>query len=173
MSIGEELLFFLSNSPGNYSRLRERMLRRVGPGFDDLGEGSKIKEDKVFDNSLRVALSRLKKQGLVENKDGLWKITVFGKNKFGKSKFSKKYARVENKQKKSDRKIIIAFDIPEARRKDRNWLRIELVTLGFKKMQQSVWLGPAPLPPEFIEFLKVAKITPFLKFFEVKETDII
>ena len=170
MSIPDELLFWLSNSPGNYSRLHERMLQHVSPDFKSQSNFKK-KEDQVSDNCLRATLSRLKNRGLIENQGGLWKITALGQTKLGKSRFFKKYSAV--KQAKPDRKIIIAFDIPETRKKDRNWLRIELVTLGFKKLQQSVWVGPAPLPKEFVEFLKVAKIAPFLKFFEVKEADII
>lgn len=172
MSIAEELLLFLSTNPGNYRRLRERMLQRVSPRLDGKTRQKK-NEVKISDNCLSVTLSRLKDRGLIKNQAGLWQITNYGKEKISKSKFFKKYALEKPPRIKSDRKIIIAFDIPEARRKDRNWLRIELVTMGFKKIQQSVWLGPTPLPPEFVEFLKVAKITPFLKFFEIKETDIV
>ncbi len=69
--------------------------------------------------------------------------------------------------------MIIAFDIPESKRKSRYQLRIELVSLGFKMLQKSVWLGPAPLPKEILEHLKNMDILPHLKFFEVKEKDIV
>ncbi len=39
-------------------------------------------------------------------------------------------------------------------------------------LHQSMWLGP-PLPPYFIEFLGGKNILGYLKFFEVKEVDIV
>jgi len=74
---------------------------------------------------------------------------------------------------KNIRQMIIAFDIPEEKRKNRYWLRVELVSLGFKMLQKSVWLGPAPLPKELLDHLKNIDILPYLKFFEVKKSDIV
>lgn len=172
MSIGDELLMFLSNHPGNYRELRERMLSRVGPsGYEEYLSHKRNKE--ISDSCLRSTLSRLKKNGLIENKkdSGLWKVTAVGQRKLAKVKFLKKI--FDKPKNKSNRKMIIAFDIPEIRKRDRDWLRLGLLNLDFKMMQKSVWLGPAPLPKDFIESLIVAKIMPYIKFFEVKKTDII
>lgn len=141
--------------------------------FEDKLEEEKQKQEKIKarENQLRVTLCRLKKQGLIEDNDHFWQITKSGKKKI----FKPKLIRTHHDYpvvKKSDKKIIISFDIPEIRRRDRNWLRIELFHLGFKILQKSVWLGPSPLPKEFITDLKLIKLLPYLKFFEVKEKDI-
>ena len=69
--------------------------------------------------------------------------------------------------------MVIVFDIPELRRKQRNWLRAELVALDFIPLQKSVWLGPAPLPKEFIKYLSETNLLQYLKFFKAAEEDII
>jgi len=40
-------------------------------------------------------------------------------------------------------------------------------------IQKSVWLGPIPLPKDFIENLSELDILQYLKFFKVKEKDIV
>ena len=65
------------------------------------------------------------------------------------------------------------FDIPETKRVDRNWLRTQLRKIDFMMVQQSVWLGPAPLPQALVSALKDLGLLEYLKFFEVKEKDII
>jgi CRISPR/Cas system-associated endoribonuclease Cas2 len=54
----------------------------------------------------------------------------------------------------------VLFDIPEKRRKIRNWLRDQLKEWDFELVQKSVWIGKGPLPKEFNERLG---------FFGVKE----
>ena len=45
--------------------------------------------------------------------------------------------------------------------------------LGFEMLQRSVWLGPSPVPQEFIDSLRKLQILQYMKFFEAKEADII
>lgn len=136
---------------------------------------AKIAERKKMANQervLRVTLSRLKKNGLIiNNEESLWKLTIEGVKKLRDYHWRKHSHPAQIP--KSKRKMIIAFDIPKNKERARHWLRTELVGLGFKLMQKSVWLGPAPLPKEFIDQTKTLDILPHLKFFEVKETDII
>ncbi len=121
---------------------------------------------------MRVTLSRLKKRGYVENKKGIWQIT-----KAGRARLSNKISFLPTHSRKIIRQgpksIVISFDIPEAYKKKRNWLRVELLYLGFEMLQKSVWLGPAPLPEKFIDSLRELQILPYIKFFEAKEMDII
>ncbi|MCX6713969.1 MAG: hypothetical protein NTV48_02590 [Candidatus Vogelbacteria bacterium] len=172
MGLTEEILFFLSNSPGNYGRLRSRMLGNLYIE-DQLNEQTRKRKLKSGqERTLRVTLSKLKKNGLIKNDGHLWQLTPAGLIKFKNQYLYKKHSMVVPPV-KSDRKIIIAFDIPEDKRKGRNWLRVELISLNFKMLQKSVWLGPAPLPKEFLDHLKIMDVLPYLKFFEVKETDIV
>lgn len=68
--------------------------------------------------------------------------------------------------------MIVMFDIPESHKRVRNWLRIELALLGFEILQKSVWLGPTPLPREFIEKLTATDILQFIHFFRVTKEDV-
>ena len=65
--------------------------------------------------------------------------------------------------------MIVIFDIPERERRKRNQLRRELVYLGFKKLQQSVWIGQTQIPEEFIKELKEKDILPYIHIFSVEK----
>ena len=168
MTLTEEILTILTNYPEGYRLMRMKMhradVRSVSLRFKKIRTSS--------DNTLRVMLSRLKKAKLIENKDGLWKITKIGINYIPR-KGGLLPSHSTPSGKTQTKNMIIAFDIPETYKHRRNWLRIELINLGFKKLQQSVWFGPSPLPEEFIHSLQDIKILPHLKFFEAKEADII
>ncbi|HMQ01761.1 MAG TPA: hypothetical protein PKD79_01680 [Candidatus Doudnabacteria bacterium] len=48
---------------------------------------------------------------------------------------------------------IVIFDIPEKQRQIRNVIRAKLVSLGFEKWQNSIWISPYILAPEIEEEL--------------------
>ncbi|MEK7508225.1 MAG: CRISPR-associated endonuclease Cas2 [Patescibacteria group bacterium] len=128
--------------------------------------------EKISRGVLRVTLWRLRKRGYVINeKKGVWKITDAGKEYL-----LKKLPRTRRADKKSPanaKNLIIVFDIPESKRKMRDWLRIELISFGFEMLQKSVWFGPGPLPEKFIRTLGEWNITPYVKFFSAEVADII
>lgn len=132
----------------------------------------KRREAENKEKVLRVTLSQLKRKGLVKDNEHLWALTGKGLRKLTGYRFFRK-RQEKTKENKIKRQMIVAFDIPEDKRKSRYWLRIELVSLGFKMLQKSVWLGPAPLPQELIKHLKTIDILSYIKFFEVKESEIV
>lgn len=171
MKISDKILIFLTNHPGDYRQLRSLMLGDLYLEDKLEEKRSQKKEIKALENSFRVTLSRLKKNGLIKNDGHFWQLTKQGNEKLRRQMQDKRHNSYP-KIAESDKKIIITFDVPEAERKNRNWLRLQLLNLNFKLLQKSVWLGPAPLPKEFIEDLKYMKLIPHLKFFEVKEADV-
>lgn len=68
--------------------------------------------------------------------------------------------------------MIVVFDIPEKKRRYRDWLRSELVSFDFDLIQKSVWFGPS-LPPEFIEYLDKEGLLKYVRFFRAEEKDLI
>lgn len=120
--------------------------------------------------TVRVVLSRLKKRGLVENREGIWRITEQGKEYLSHNLF---HPSRETPPDKRPKNMIVSFDIPERHRKKRDWLRVELRNLGFEMLQRSVWFGRAPLPEDFIHRLKILHILGFIKFFKSEEWDIV
>ena len=69
--------------------------------------------------------------------------------------------------------MIVAFDIPEREKRKRGWLRRELANLGFEMLQKSIWLGPSPVPKDFIQSLRDAELLGYIKFFRAHETEIV
>lgn len=50
--------------------------------------------------------------------------------------------------------LLLIYDIPEGRKKERDWFRRQLKNFDFVMIQRSVWVGPSPLPAEFTDYLK-------------------
>ncbi len=116
--------------------------------------------------SVRVSLSRLNKKGYVFNSSGSWGITTKGQKHYLHA-IKNKYIRSPFK-KEDEHNTILSFDIPENNRKTRNWLRNQLKIFGYKMFQQSLWLGPGPLPSNFLKKLTELKIRENIKIFKIK-----
>ena len=109
---------------------------------------------KQNDASIRTTMSRLHKKGLIVNNSGKWSITENGK----------KYLSIEKKKaipyfnspltKDAPKDLIVMFDIPELRKAERNWFRLHLIKFGYIMIQKSVWVGPSPLPKDFVSYIK-------------------
>ena len=65
--------------------------------------------------------------------------------------------------------LMIIFDIPEKRRKDRALFRFYLYNLGFQKIQQSVWISPYDIYDEVKEVIKKLGLNRYIKVLKVKE----
>lgn len=63
--------------------------------------------------------------------------------------------------------LLLIYDIPEEMKKERDWFRRQLVNFGFIMIQKSVWVGPSPLPKEFLDYLKEIKIKDNFKTFKL------
>lgn len=112
---------------------------------------------------------RLKKSGYLKIK-----ITEEGRGYFLTPKSEKKVLtlKIKNLKKKYDPQkywLMIIFDIPEKRRKDRNMLRFYLYHLGFQKLQQSVWISPYDVYQELKKVVESLKLRQYIKFLKVKE----
>ena len=132
-------------------------------------------DKKLNKNSLHATLSRMKKEGLLRNKNREWSITPEGRKLAEKKDWDiKKFFKPDNiiNNKEKPKRLIIIFDIPEKKKRYREWLRMELVGFGFTLIQKSVWLGPA-LPKEFIEYLSEIELLKHIRFFRAAEKDLI
>jgi len=92
--------------------------------------------------SIKKSKDSLIKKGMLEYKKGEIRITQRGKIYMLKN-FSLGENNKLNKHKKWDKKWrVLIFDIPENRRFDRNNIRHALVSIGFMRLQDSVWVYP-------------------------------
>lgn len=112
-------------------------------------------------------LNYLKREGFIEKEQAydniFWKITSNGLNKLGLIK-----EKTINYQIHSDGKLkIVVFDVPEKERRKRAWLREALKMLGFKMLQQSVWMGKNKIPEQFLVDLRKKNLLPCIHIMEV------
>jgi DNA-binding transcriptional regulator PaaX len=166
MSLVDNILYILSDHPKRGTRIICDIL------FDEISPNRK--ERKLFDNTMRSTLSRMKRDGLLEKSKVGWTLTSFGREVLNakNSEVRKYVSPPKSKLKLQPKKLIIIFDIPEKKRRYRDWLRIELVSFGFEQIQKSVWFGP-PLPKEFIEYLNNSGLLKYIRFFRATRNDLI
>ena len=92
--------------------------------------------------SIKRSRDNLIKKGLLEDKNDQLKITQEGKRYLFKC-LSLGDNKELNKNKKWDGKWrALIFDIPENRRFDRDNIRRALISIGFMRLQDSVWVYP-------------------------------
>ena len=70
-------------------------------------------------------------------------------------------------QKDSAKNLIVMYDIPSGQKKERDWFRRHLIKFGYIMIQKSVWVGPSPLPKDFLDYLKEIKIGDNFKTFKL------
>ncbi len=70
-------------------------------------------------------------------------------------------------EKDSPKNLILMYDVAEEKKKERDWFRRQLKNFGFTMIQRSVWVGPSPLPTEFLDYVKVIGLKDNLKTFKL------
>ncbi len=54
----------------------------------------------------------------------------------------------------SPRNLVVMYDFPKDKIKERNWFRRHLQKFDYIMIQKSVWVGPSPLPKDFLNYVK-------------------
>ncbi len=117
-------------------------------------------------NSLSGTLSNLRKAGLIENiNDGL-QVTPKGREYIKRKIDSLKQFNFRF-DKDAPKNLIVMFDIPETKKAEREWLRWHLKKFNYSMIQKSVWVGPSPLPKEFLDYIERIKIRDGFKTFRL------
>ena len=150
-SIGNVIIAFLGSARSArrlYSILRERELKNYKS------------------TSVRVAISRLHCEGYVTKQSAGWSITKKGLVRAKKYNLTSYIPSPFGTNQKIN--TIISFDIQIQDNILRRWLRNQIKIFGYKMLQQSLWLGPGPLPKTFLERLKILKISKNVKIFRIK-----
>jgi len=130
-----------------YSIIREREFARYKKG------------------SVQVSLSRLGKKGYCRNTNGNWSLTQKG---ILRTKEINLFSYIPSPFKENaPSNTIIAFDIPGPQRITRDWLRNQIKIFGYKMLQQSLWIGPGPLPARFLKCLEELLLGKNIKTFKI------
>ena len=72
-----------------------------------------------------------------------------------------------NFPKDAPKNLIVMFDIPESKKGEREWFRWHLKRGGYVMIQKSVWVGPSPLPKEFLKYLETIGLKDLIKTFKL------
>jgi DNA-binding transcriptional regulator PaaX len=105
-----------------------------------------------------------------KNKKTIWSITRKGLEKLKILKKKNRKTLINYSKEKSDKLIIVIFDVPEKERHKRNWLRSVLASLDFKFLQQSVWIGKTKIPKEFLNDLRDQKMLDYVHIFKISKS---
>ena len=76
-------------------------------------------------------------------------------------------------KKDAPKNLLLIYDIPEGRKKERDWFRRQLKNFDFIMIQKSVWVGPSPLPAEFLAYLKRIGLQKEFKTFKLAKSYIV
>jgi|SRR3990167_5459023 len=80
------------------------------------------------------------------------------------------YSFVSNFHKDTPKNLLLIYDIPEGKKKERDWFRRQLKNFDFVMIQKSVWVGPSPLPGEFLDYLKRIGLQKEFKTFKLAKS---
>jgi DNA-binding transcriptional regulator PaaX len=98
-----------------------------------------------------------KHKKMTVNADGL-RVFSYGKkekpSRILKRNYSFNKCFYHNFANKTPKDLIVMYDIPANKRKERDWLRRHLQRFDYIMIQKSVWVGPSPLPREFLDYIK-------------------
>ncbi len=109
------------------------------------------------------------------------RVNAFGLPIFSQGRTSR--AKTENRKKSfynitftspfndnSSKNLIVMYDIPHLQKKERDWFRRQLIKFSYIMIQKSVWVGPSPLPKDFLDYLKEIKIGDKFKTFKLAKS---
>lgn len=150
---------------GGSSPLRPTLPIMVDTIFKLLKEGKKL---EIEEKKLERSLKNLEKKEIIDLVKQDDKVFVYLKdiNNPTVLKFSIKALLEFKKKKKSwdSRWFLVFFDVPEAQRNKRNYLRQFLTKLGFYPYQKSVYVFPYECEEEVILIKKIVEGAKYMKY---------
>ncbi len=152
MGLIEEILEVLTRKTLNYKGIRVNLLGI--PQFR-----------KYSTNSLSGTLAYMRKKGLLEGED-LLRVTRRGRE-YVKRKYDSLPQFNFKFEKDAPKDLIVMYDIPEGKKAEREWLRWHLKKFQYMMIQKSVWVGPSPLPKDFVDYMAKIKLKENLKTFKL------
>jgi len=150
MNLIETILIELAKTTINYKGFRTNLL------------GIPVRSQ----NSVKSTMNRLHKVGFIEKKNNDWQITPSGKKYLKRKENSLKHFQ-SDLDINEPKNLLVMYDIPEAKKAEREWFRWHLKKFGYKMIQRSVWVGPSPLPKEFERYLEKIKLKESIKVFKL------
>lgn len=128
------------------------------------------KQDEISNREFRQAISRMQSRKLlaITEKDNQKFIKLTNR---GQLEALLQKAKLENRLPWDGKWRLFIFDIPEANKDKRDFLRGLLKKNNFCKLQASVYVSPYPLNREAISYLNQSGLRDYLRILKVEEMD--
>ncbi len=84
-----------------------------------------------------------------------------------KRKYLHSFTQIDIKSGPKD--LLVIYDIPDNKKIERDWFRRQLKSFDFIMIQRSVWVGPSPLPIEFLSYVKSIGLNIEFKTFKLTQ----
>ena len=128
----------------------------VAPNVFSAIPRSRVQRLPNYRQGIEKAITRLARKGLIvfEDTSGGKRIRITEQGKQIVARISADSLRIKKPRRWDKKWRIVIFDIPETRSRTRKKLRMTLETIGFLKLQHSVWIYPFECE-ELIALLKV------------------
>ncbi|MDP2788636.1 MAG: CRISPR-associated endonuclease Cas2 [bacterium] len=130
--------------------LLEPSLRYKGVSVSFLGLPALASYKK---QSIRNSFYELKNKGYILTGEDKVKVTRIGR-KYLERKLNSIKEFSSCFLPNAPKNLIVMYDIPQDKKAEREWFRWHLRKFGYQMIQKSVWVGPSPLPKEFISYVK-------------------
>lgn len=153
MSIEEKIIRFLLEPKYKYKGMPVSAL-----GLPALFPYKKQSVSNAFYKSI--------KKGYIEKNNDFIKLLPSGR-KYVENKKARLMTFYSPFEKTAAKNLIVMFDIPEGQKAEREWFRYQIREFGYEMIQRSVWVGPSPLPKEFVDYLKEIKLKDCIKTFKL------
>ena len=119
--------------------------------------------------SINNTLSRLNKNGYVLKENDFLSLLPRGRKYVENKKV--RFLTFDSPYKKGEPKnLLVMFDIPEVKKAKREWFRFHLRQFGYEMIQKSVWVGPSPLPKDFLNYVNDLKLRECIKTFKLAKS---
>ena len=116
--------------------------------------------------SINNSLHQLNKRGYISKEDNYLFLLPKGRKYVENKKV--RFTTFDSPYKeKSPKNLLVMFDIPEIKKAEREWFRFHLRQFNYKMIQKSVWVGPSPLPEDFLDYVKEIKLRECIKTFKL------
>ena len=153
LSIGDKILKLLFEPTHQYKGMRVSMF-----GIPAIFPYKK--------QSINNAIYKLNKDGYISKRDNYVRLLPKGK-KYVENKKVRLLTFDSPYKKESPKNLLVMFDIPEIKKAEREWFRFHLRQFDYEMIQKSVWVGPSPLPKDFLDYVKEIKLKECIKTFKL------
>jgi len=153
MSIKQDLLNLFNTKVANYK------------GVDVNIFGLPIFKDKNY-RSVKNVFQSLYKDEYIKVEDNNMFLTNKGKSLLKEMTLSTKIFNFSFPV-NAPKNLLLMYDIPEDKKSEREWFRRHLQKFGYIMIQKSVWVGPSPLPKEFMDYVRKIGLKDNLKTFKL------